>query len=95
MSLARTLIAVAPLLTVTLAESFTATGATFALVTVMPAEVPVIEAVTVSVAVIVRPAPTLLRVTAKAWTPASPPTYAWFAASTAAPSELVRWTVPV
>ena len=61
--------------------------------TVIPAWVPLIEPVTVSVAVIDW-LPAVLSVTLNWWIPPSPPVNAWFAGSTAAPSVLVTWTVP-
>ena len=59
--------------------------------TAMPDWVPVIDPVTVSVAVMVRPVPTVLRVTAKVPTPL---VRVPLEGSVAAPSELVIATVP-
>ena len=62
--------------------------------TVMPRS-PVIELVTVSVAVRVR-APTWSRATPlKVKTPPSPRTKVWSAGRVELPASMVRWTVPV
>jgi hypothetical protein len=65
-----------------------------ALLTTMPLCVPVMEAVTASVAVSDW-VPPVLNVALKVCVPLSPATNVQFNGRVAAPSELVKWTVPV